>query len=405
MRDGELIDMGSLATEPPESGPRLRVLFVADFPRGQHIPDLTVITDYIEAVTTHSRHIISCVNSHAAHGDPCPDFRDFDVVLLHYTVLLPLQEYFPRPYAKALKQFQGLKVVILQDEFRWIDDTSRLLASFGVHMMLSSLTTENLPRVYRLQSVSAIDKCSALPGYIPERLIGVAVPAIADRPLHVTYRGRENSFWLGRMTREKIDIANGFQQSVSGRGLKCDISTDEHARLQGASWSGFLCSGRATLAVEGGASIFDFDGEAERRTLRFLEQNPGASFDVVAEQVLAPFEGNIVHQTITPRCLEAICLKTALVLFPGWYRGILFPDRHYIPLERDFSNIESVIRKLHDASYLQELVDRTYQEIAAVPDYRFRTFVRRLDYLIETKFMSLPAPRRPSLIRRILARA
>jgi hypothetical protein len=60
----------------------------------------------------------------------------------------------------------------------------------------------------------------------------------------------------------------------------------------------------------------------------------------------------------------------------------LKPDRHYVALEKDFSNIESVAERLKDAAYIERLVECAYEEIAAVPDYRFQTFVRRLDWLL-----------------------
>jgi hypothetical protein len=200
--------------------------------------------------------------------------------------------------------------------------------------------------------------------------------------LHVTYRGRDNPPWFGSLAREKVQIAEGFLAAARRFGLRCDISLKEGDRVQGGGWIALLCNGRATLTVEGGTSIFDFDGEAERRTMEFLKAHPHAPYEVIAESVLRPFEANVVHRTITPRSLEAICLRTGLVGFRGEYRGVLKPDRHYVALEKDFSNIESVAERLKDAAYIERLVECAYEEIAAVPDYRFQTFVRRLDWLL-----------------------
>jgi hypothetical protein len=403
---GQLIDLAKLPLDPAGADFKpLKVLFIGDFLRGQKIPDLSVVMDYLEAIQNYSRHELVCVNSREGIGDPCPDFSRFDAVLIHYTTYLTIPSFFPKPYAKAFRRFGGLKVVILQDEYRWGDATSRQLERFGVHMILSSLTTANLPLAYRAPGLASIDKCSALPGYIPERMLGVSVPPIEERPLHVTYRGREKEYWLGALSQEKGEIARRFAPLAAASGLACDISTDEGRRLQGGDWIALLCAGRATLGVEGGASIFDFDGEAERRTRQYLALHPSASYEEVLREVLAPFEGNVMHRTLTPRCLEAICLKTALILYPGEYRGILQPHRHYIPLERDFSNIEEVIRKVKDGAFLQDLVDRAYEEIAASPDHRFTTFVKRLDFLMHRKWAALQTQAKPGLMHRLFGRA
>jgi hypothetical protein len=382
VQPGALIDLQSLPLELPRSERPLRVLFIADFDRGSNVPDLSVVADYVDAIPRFSAHSVKGLNSRAEYGQRCPDLAGFDAILIHYSILLHLPQYLPEDYRRSLKKFRGLKAVIMQDEFRWIDVVNRHLEELGVHLILSSLSTANLPRVYRAEGVRHIVKCAALPGYIPERFLAAQAPPVARRPLHVTYRGRENPAWFGAMSREKVEIATGFLAAAARFDLRCDISTREEDRLQGADWMTLLCKGRATLTVEGGTSIFDFDGEAERRTMEYLKVQPHAPYEVIAENVLKTFEGNVVHRTITPRSLEAICLRTGLVGFRGEYRGILKADRHYVVLEKDFSNMESVAQRLKDTAYVERLVECAYEEIAAVPDYRFETFVRRLDWLL-----------------------
>jgi hypothetical protein len=48
---------------------------------------------------------------------------------------------------------------------------------------------------------------------------------------------------------------------------------------------------------------------------------------------------------VSPKLLESARLGTALILFRGSYAGVIEPDKHYIPLEKDFSNIEGALRK------------------------------------------------------------
>ena len=115
----------------------------------------------------------------------------------------------------------------------------------------------------------------------------------------------------------------------------------------------------------------------------YLQENPDADYDEVHELILAPYEGNIVHRTITPRSFEAIAIRTAQVLFPGEYRGVMQPWRHYIPLERDFSNLDQVCGYLRDDDFLQELVDRAYEEIIESGKYDMSMLGKGMDAMID----------------------
>jgi len=86
-----------------------------------------------------------------------------------------------------------------------------------------------------------------------------------------------------------------------------------------------------------------------------------------------------VHRTITPRIFEAICLKTALILYPGYYSGVLKPDHHYIALEPDGSNDAEIAEKLKDHGYLQEMVDRTHDEIVNREELQASFYVNQID--------------------------
>jgi hypothetical protein len=96
---------------------------------------------------------------------------------------------------------------------------------------------------------------------------------------------------------------------------------DAAAISNGSKGSGFmvrtgsnLMSWRATLGVEGGATIFDFNDDLDRQIDEYRASHPGAGFEELWQAILAPYEGNVVHATITPKILESIALRTALIL-------------------------------------------------------------------------------------------
>ena len=82
---------------------------------------------------------------------------------------------------------------------------------------------------------------------------------------------------------------------------------------------------------------------------------------------------------ISPKIFEAISLKTVLILYEGNYSGILEPDRHYIMLKKDFSNIEYVFQKIMDNDYLEDMSERTYCDIMDKSELNYRWLVQFVD--------------------------
>ena len=86
---------------------------------------------------------------------------------------------------------------------------------------------------------------------------------------------------------------------------------------------------------------------------------------------------------ISPRIFEAIALRTALVLFPGEYSGVIEAERHYIPLEKDFSNFDRVVATIRDDDRLMELTERAYLEIGSAEPVSYGRMISELDAVID----------------------
>lgn len=357
--------------------PRLKILLLAD---DRHAAN--VVMDHIQAFMIHSSHEFVVMNP--IHIE-CPEeilLRKFDAILIHYSLYI-LGEYFlPMPWIDIITRFGGLKAQIIQDEQRNINSMKQRMADLGITVVFSSLEIENTEKVYSGDLLNQTTFYSCLPGYVARNFFDLSSSPISERPLHVVYRGRTLPAYLGRHAQEKRIIGEQLFSIAEQFGLSVDISSDEDSRIYGNQWPQFLMSGRATLGVEGGASIFDFDGSITEAVSAYQKVNPNANFEEIWCQLLQKHEGNVIHKTLTPKLLESIATKTALILYPGLYRGILEPFQHYIPLERDGSNIHEVVAFLRDAPYLQNLVDRTHSEILWREDITLQFYIQKIDYVL-----------------------
>lgn len=78
---------------------------------------------------------------------------------------------------------------------------------------------------------------------------------------------------------------------------------------------------------------------------------------------MAERKGNVMFKTIAPKILEAIARRTAPVLFPSYFNGILEAGTHYIPLQPNDSNVSEVVQKLRDDTFLADMVDRRMRRL------------------------------------------
>ena len=149
--------------------------------------------------------------------------------------------------------------------------------------------------------------------------------------------------------------------------------------------------------VESGASVFDFTGELEGTVEHAMRRNPALEFEEVSQQYLANLDGQIRLNQISPRCFEAAALRTVMVMYPGEYSGRLEAWRHYIPLAKDHSNMEEVIAALGDASLIDKMSERAYEEVALAPENSYNAFVDKVDKQLAGAFKpSMAASTRPT---------
>ena len=364
-----VFDMEELIADFSQGEKRLNVLLLANegYTAG-------CCSDYIRAIKNNSRHSVTIRN-------PMPKSRldkllgrprirlknesgeDYDVVIIHYSICILFIDYLPRYLRKSLRAFKGIKIQIIQDEYRWVNRMMTEMVYLGIDGILSLVEKDKLDEVYHHPELKGVLKVSSLPGYVSNEWIGQDVPSMESRSKHLIYRGNHLPAWLGHAAHEKTTLTKEYLDNLNGQDLVVDMSSDPNDRIYGEDWISFMKSGKAVAGLEGGASIFDFDDSAEEGVKSYLQENPNAAYEEIHGACLSSIEGNVIYRTITPRSFEAISMKTVQVMYPGEYSGILEAWKHYLPMERDFSNANEICDLLRNDLFLQKMADETYEDI------------------------------------------
>ncbi len=374
----------------PRARRKLNILVLYD----DHSTHIMTVREHLQAFAHHSKNNVFFLPATLDHSSPIPpvapsawDFSCFDAVILHYSVRLNYPDHFAAPLAKRLAEFDGLKLLFIQDEYDNVELVRRNLDRLQFDIVFTCVPEESIGLVYPRERFARTEFIPTLTGYVPDHdgVESFATP-MEDRKIHIGYRGRDLPPLYGRLGRDKFRIGIDMRRLAAERGVPVDIELSSEKRIYGTDWYRFLGSCRATLGTESGSNIFDFSGEL----WKLSQANSDRPYDEVYKQYFEAHEGPVRMNQISPKVFEAIRLRTALLLFEGEYSGVIKPREHYIPLKEDYSNVDEVFALLEDVAYLNQLTERAYRDVVLSETYSYARFVAGVDRHIDDRVLTPP---------------
>jgi hypothetical protein len=314
--------------------------------------------------------------------------NNYDAVMIHYSILIEMDYYLSPINRYILSQYQGLKIIFLQDENRNVNKIVNCIKNLNIDLVFTVVPSREIQKVYSVNLLPGVIVTNVLTGYVQENLLHQDVPGYDKRLVDVVYRARKLSASFGRLCYEKYTIADKFNEDAKKYHLKVDISALETDRIYGQAWINFLLASKACLGVESGGSLFDYTGKIRAAVERHELLYPDTSFDELEKLYFQGLDYNVNYNQISPRHFEAAALKTLMILYEGEYSNILHPWQHYVPLKKDHSNIQDVIAVINNQSQWEEITSRAYQEIALNPLYSFKHFVEQFDSIVRAQKQS-----------------
>lgn len=319
-----------------------------------------------------------------------------DLVIFHSTFLSGL--WSPRLFARMaerlapLRSMPAVRVALAQDEFIHTKELCEFIESFHIDCVFSVAPESEWPKIYPSIDRSRVRFFNVLTGYLDEHEVtriaslGRSAP---PRDIDVGYRARCATPALGRHGFLKTQVAEVFQEATPREGLTVDISNRHEDAFVGDAWYRFLLRCKYTIGVEGGASVLDRDGSITKKTDDYLAQHPGADFQEVEAACFPGLDGQLRLFALSPRHLEACATRTCQVLVEGDYNGVLVPWKHYIPLRRDFGNLDETLHLIKDDALRADITENAYRDVVGSGAYSYREFAR---FVVERALETRPAP-------------
>lgn len=340
--------------------------------------------DYLLGLRQHLGGTVEFLHvTHDAHVDL--DLSPYDVIFHNYCARLCFAGYVSESYRKALREFRGLKILAVQDEYDHTDVLKAEIRDLGFHLVLTCVPQDSLEYVYPASEFPGVEFMTVFTGYVPDDFADKhrQVLPVAERPILLGYRGRDIGGRYGRLGFEKYEVGRRMREECEARGIACDIAMDEASRIYGDDWFRFVGNCRAMLGSESGSNVFDFDGTIRKQ----YDAMAAATGRVPSYEEFAPFiaerDAEIDMGQISPRVFECAVMRTPMILIRGRYSGAIEPDDHYIAIERDFSNAGEVLARLEDVEALQAMADRAYDHLVASGQFGYAAFAEQLGEAIQ----------------------
>lgn len=346
---------------------------------------INTVFEHLDSFRAFSANEVSYRHLDAA-TDPGDEFEAFDAVILHYCLQVSHNRLTERQ-AAAISRFSGLKALFLQDEYDFPRRAWGWIRQLGIDILFTVVPAPNVARIYPPEELPGVTCVTTLTGYVPEILpdqAGLVPPS--QRPVVVGYRGRPLPIRYGQLGIEKVAIGKGVKAYCLERGIAHDIGWSEQDRIYGPAWYEFMGRCRAMLGSESGSNVFDWDGDLDRKVAAFRRENPDADDTAVHEAVIRPLEEPGLMNQLSPRVFESIAMRSVLVLFEGGYSGVVEPGVHYVPLARDFSNLDEVFARLSDAAFVDAMAERAYADVIGSGRWSHRSFVGEVDAALAAGF-------------------
>jgi hypothetical protein len=261
------------------------------------------------------------------------------------------------------------KIFFIGNEYKLMPEKMRFAEETGISLLVSQLLSPEVHALYRARlgcEVVGIPNTGFDPGLFAPR---VPTP---ERVIDIGYRSFASPLYLGHD--ERRELADRVRVAAARQGLSTDISLSPADRFDEAGWAGFLNRCRGQIGTEAGGDHFELTDETRQRVNEYLDAEPNATFIDVHSRFFAGRSADVSGRALSGRVVEAAATKTVQLLLEGEYGGLFLPDVHYIPVRKDYANVDEALERLRDDAACAEVAENAYELV-----HRELTYTRLID--------------------------
>lgn len=279
----------------------------------------------------------------------------------------------------AAMQSTKRRVIMPQDDYTHSALLDSLVIRAGIHSIYSPLIS-GLDLIYPRATKRGVDFVEALTGYFePAKVAERQARSIPfrDRPIDIGQRVRKLPPQFGEIGIRKFEIAERVSEEARKRGLVVDFSPRPEDVMLGEAWFDFLGQTKFTVSCRGGSSIVDrhariFYGLMNLKKI-FPDMDDERAFAISSwpKVITGSFDA------VSPRLFDAAMMGVCQILLVDDYMGMV-PWEHYIPLERDYSNLDEVFEAMQTPGLAEKIAQNSADFLLDVRRFSYASIVNQM---------------------------
>lgn len=304
---------------------------------------------------------LNVLNQRNAHSFLQKSIKEFDLIILMHSVLGDNVGII-LPFEQVLKERTCKLLSFVGNEYDLMQKKKAFLQRIETDYIASQLPRKASTFVYEELSAQIIDAPHALNK-------NIYCPSKTNKVYDIVFYGAKYGIFTGDSERNNLieSIANLTPQ------LKNKINIGKNTNLPRNRWVELLQLGKATVGAEAGTYYLDKNGSLLEQSKEFVQQNPSASLDNLLEEIFHNTSIKYVSgKAISSRHFEPVGTKTCQILLEGSFNGILKEGEHYIPVRKNFSNLNEAIDFYLDFDLRNKIVENAYSYISENHTYKNR---------------------------------
>jgi len=286
--------------------------------------------------------------------------KNYKIIIIHHSIY-PLNFYYlPFHWLNFIKKSNAFKIMISQDEYRFIDLKCSLIKNLNINILFSTLSVQNIKKVYnQLRNIENFYAYSYTSGFFRAEKINFNIQEIKSRRIDIFYRGKTFGAEMGKVSKKKEFIGELVLKKLKNKNLNLNISNDEKRRDL-KNWLKLNANSKATLLTFGGSEIFDFDGSIIHKIKDLRKKNLKEKLIYSKIKKITKTKNILNHTTITQRAFDAIKTKTAIITFEEEEKFFKKNNLKVIVIKKK-DNFIRILKKINDHDYLQEIVNHNFK--------------------------------------------
>ncbi len=306
---------------------------------------------------------------------------NFDAIILGPTFLgirtNPILYKKIRYIYDFIENSNAFKIALPQDDY----DCSKILDDWCCDWnidLVKTVCSDNWEALYPEYSKKGNIELG-FTGYISEELIKKWNNPISriHRNIDISYRANKLPENFGSLGYLKSNIAKEFLNSLPENNLNLDISVDPKKFIAGNKWHDFLENSKFCLSTPSGSSLLDPYGKLREKVFKYTAFR-NESFQNVKKECFPHEDGRYIFTAISPRNIESGLAKTVQIATQGNYSNLMFEDEDFIKLDIDCKNIEEVLLKMKDISFVEDIAENFKTRILDFKELRFSFLIENL---------------------------